>query len=204
MPYNPAVHHRRSIRMKGYDYTQPGAYFITICTHRREWLFGHVRHGEMQLSPLGCVVAARWQALPRTFRVRLDEWVVMPNHVHGIIWIVQGETASSAGAGAAAPQTRVGNDGRPRGPARGSVGAIVGNLKSVSTRRSNRIRRTPGARLWQRGYWEHIVRDKWALRRIRAYIRNNPRRWERDRNRRRPKRPSRRSLGLRLCHVREE
>jgi REP element-mobilizing transposase RayT len=208
MSYNPVVHHRRSIRLPGHDYTQPGAYYITICTHRREWLFGNVVDGAMRLSPWGQVVAARWRVIPRTFRhVKLDEWVVMPNHVHGIIWIVEHGTVSAVkvdGAEAGhVPPPSADNDGRPRGVAPGSVGAIVGSLKSVATRRINRIRRAPGAHLWQRGYWEHIVRNEYDLERIRDYIRANPTRWERDRNRgrRRVEDEVEACLGLQLRYV---
>jgi len=180
MSYDPAVHHRRSIRLPEYDYTQAGAYYISICTYRRAWLFGDVVDGEMRLSRLGQVVAARWQAIPRTFRcARLDEWVVMPNHVHGILCLVDDETepAGEVEVAAEVSQPCTGDDGRPRGPAPGSVGAIVGSFKSVATRRINRIRRSPGARLWLRGYWESIVCSERNLERVRAYIRNNPRRW---------------------------
>ncbi len=89
MPYDPKKHHRRSIRLKGYDYTQPGAYFITICTQNRECLFGEVVDGRMVLNELGQVARECWLAIPDHFpHSRLDEFVIMPNHVHGIIWIV--------------------------------------------------------------------------------------------------------------------
>jgi putative transposase len=211
MSYNPVLHHRRSIRLPGYDYTQAGAYYITICTHRRECLFGDVIDGRMCLSRLGKVVAARWKAIPRTFRhVELDEWVVMPDHVHGVIWIVDhGDDVSAVSVDAAsavdAPLPRT-DDGRPRGAAPGSVGAIVGNVKSVGSRRINRIRRAPGTRVWQRGYWEHIVHSERDLEQIRAYIRANPARWERDRSgrRRHAKETFERRLGLRLRYVQGE
>jgi len=92
MPTAPERHHRRSIRLKGYDYTRPGAYFITICTHNREPLFGRVVDGEMVLNALGEIV---WEEWFRSARIRdeielfPDEFVVMPNHVHGIVWIVE-------------------------------------------------------------------------------------------------------------------
>ena len=89
MPYDPGRHHRRSIRLRGYDYTSAGAYFITICAHRRECLFGEVVDGVMRLNVYGRVVDACWQAIPDHFpHVMLDVYVIMPNHVHGIIAIV--------------------------------------------------------------------------------------------------------------------
>ena len=88
MKYNPAKHHRRSIRLPNYDYTAPGVYFITICVHQHECLFGEVVGGEMMLNPLGHLVQSRWRLIPRQFsRVNLDDFVVMPNHMHAIVTI---------------------------------------------------------------------------------------------------------------------
>ncbi len=89
MPYDRNKHHRRSTRLKGYDYTSAGAYFITICTHQRECLFGEIVQGEMQLNDFGQIAMDCWQTIPDHFsdRVRLDEFVIMPNHVHGILVI---------------------------------------------------------------------------------------------------------------------
>ena len=176
-PYDPNRHHRRSIRLKGYDYTQPGAYFVTICTHERAHLFGRVVDGEMVLNAWGEIVRDEWF---RTADIRAnvelyaDEFVVMPNHVHGIIWIVE------TGVGATrqvAPTTD-----RPRGPVSGSLGAIIGQYKSAVTRRINIQRNTPGGRVWQRNYYEHIIRTQRALHAIRRYIADNPRRWHLDRH----------------------
>ena len=91
--YDPQRHHRRSIRLQGYDYTQPGAYFITICTHEREPLFGDVVGGEMHLNDAGRIAEQCWLDIPNHFpHVELDEFVIMPNHVHGILWIVDDVT----------------------------------------------------------------------------------------------------------------
>lgn len=193
--YNPDKHHRRSIRLRGYDYAQAGAYFVTIVTYEREPLFGDVGNGDVQLNAYGQVAATTWQRIPRHFpRVQLDAWVVMPNHVHGIIVIVGG----GGGRGDAFRSGRSGNVGAalrelpavsemldgecvtPTGPPSGSLGAIVGNFKSVTTRRINRMRRTPGAPVWQRNYYEHIVRNERELNAIRRYIHDNPARWSDD------------------------
>jgi putative transposase len=295
--FDPSRHHRRSIRLPGYDYRSAGAYFVTICTHQRELLF--------EDPVLRRVAEALWQRIPRHFpHVQLDAWVVMPNHVHGIL-VIAGDTTrgeasqenvpstdpmvssgtESAGqliAGDASPlrqrgagsspenvssmdviapgeadlaeQAVVGDtsrgeasaenvpsmdplasDGtvsaeqgvtgdaspllphrragsspenvssmdviapgetdsaeqsiagdasplreRPTGLAPGSLGAIVGNFKSVTARRINRVRGTPGAPVWQRNYYEHVVRDERALNAIRQYIADNPARWAWD------------------------
>ncbi len=196
--YDPERHHRRSIRLAGYDYTGQGAYFVTLCTHEREPLFGQVVAGEMVLNEWGAIVQQCWQAIPHHFlHTRLDEFVVMPNHVHGIIWIVDdvGVGASSSGvpgasgmgemvgATHASPLPGVGRTASdaPCGPKRGSIGAIVGSFKSAVTKRINEARGTPGAPLWQRNYYEHIIRNDRALALIRRYIRENPQRWHLDR-----------------------
>lgn len=197
MPYDPLFHHRRSIRLPGYDYTRAGAYFVTLCTWNRECLFGEVAGGEMVLSRFGQIAAQKWQEIPRHFpNTALDEWVVMPNHLHGIVWILEDDAPTSnrrdpgPPADHPAPVMRdaesldtAGNDDWPHGPPPGSLGAIVGNFKSVTTRRINRMRHIRGGRVWQRGYWERIVRDERALENIRRYIHNNPARWAEDEER---------------------
>ena len=185
---------RRSIRLKGYDYSQPGAYFITICTANRACLFGEVVDGNMQLNPMGHIARQCWLAIPDHFpNTALDEFIIMPNHVHGIIWIVEkpnvenddandaivGATHAIVGATHASPLHTQPNP--PRGPKRQSIGAIVGSYKSAVTKRINERRNTPGATVWQRNYYEHVIRNDESLNRIRQYILENPIRWHLDR-----------------------
>ena len=198
--YDPTRHHRRSIRLRGYDYAQPGGYFVTICTYNREPLFGHVENGEMVLNEYGEMVRDEWfrsAEIRGEIELFPDEFVVMPNHIHGIVWIVKtdepagyGENARpTVGAHGRAP-TVVRATGRsplqipparPRGPAARSLGSFVAGLKSAVTKRINEIRGTPGAPVWQRNYYEHVIRNDDALNRIRAYIETNPLRWMLDR-----------------------
>jgi len=188
MEYDAAKHHRRSIRLPGYDYRSPGAYFVTICVQGGECRLGEVVDGEMRLNEWGEIASDYWLRIPDHFdHVQLDAWVVMPNHMHGIVLIVgrgevSPETTSLADdpkPGEADPQDKEsGMDASPLQP--GSLGAIIGNYKSVSTRRINRVRGAPGTRFWQRNYWEHIIRDERSLNRIREYIQNNPARWAED------------------------
>jgi putative transposase len=183
--------HRRSIRLPGYDYTQPGAYFVTICTQDGECLFDD--------PVLRRVAETMWQRIPSHFgQVSVDASVVMPNHMHGILIItdtavvgarhtetdsghtdqlpvVYGESSPANPAGNASPLPRV-----PPGAPSGSLGAIIGNYKSVTTRRINQIRKTPGIMVWQRNYYEHIIRTERAMKAIRRYIINNPARWHLD------------------------
>lgn len=207
MPYDPTRHHRRSIRLEGYDYTQPGAYFITLCVQNRECLFGAVVEGEMRLNEWGEIAREEWFTTARLRPyVRLDEreFVVMPNHVHGIIWIVDDDDAGDNVGGNAMVGAQntvtvtvvVGVVGAQRRCAPtvtaptttiqsinvtpGSLGAIIRAFKSAATRRINAARGTPGADVWQRNYYERIIRDEPALGAIRRYIADNPLRWHLD------------------------
>jgi len=193
MPYDPEKHHRRSIRLPGYDYAQPGAYFVTICTKDRLCLFGEVVDGEMRLNNIGRVVKEGWfrsADIRQEVQLFPDEFVVMPNHVHGIIWIINDDDDVGATRRVAPTRWvahRVGATRRvaptdpPRGPASGSIGAIIGQFKSITTKRINALRDMPGAPVWQRNYYEHIIRDERSLHRIREYIATNSLRWHLDR-----------------------
>jgi putative transposase len=170
--------HRRSIRLKGYDYTQAGAYFVTICTKDRACLFGDVADGVMRLNQMGHIVRQCWLAIPNHVpHVLLDEFVVMPNHVHGIIVIMP---THDVGATYASPLQNDDTPTRPRGPQPRSVASIVGSFKSAAAKRINEQRGTPGAPIWQRNYYEHIIRDDESLNLIRNYIADNPLRWQID------------------------
>ena len=167
MPSNPKHPGRRSIRLAGYDYAQPGAYFVTICTQDRRPLLAHIDAGGHALTPIGQVVARCWLALPRHFpHVTLDAWVLMPDHLHGIAVL------HAAGELPIPPASN-----RPNGTHPDSLNAIIQNFKSVSTRKVNQRRQMPRAAFWQRNYYEHIIRDEADLQRIRRYIENNPARW---------------------------
>jgi putative transposase len=189
MSYNPDTHRRRSSRLKGYDYTQAGAYFVTICAYQRECLFGQLENGLVASSNYGRIAERCWKVLPRDFpRVELDVFVVMPNHLHGIIVLTARHTAGRGEAFIQRPQKQLRPSLANASPLRqahgtqpGSVAAIMQNFKSVSTRKINRSRATPGMPVWQRDYYEHIIRDEDDLCRIREYIVNNPLQWEVDR-----------------------
>ena len=167
-------HHRRSIRLKGYDYAQAGAYFITVVTYDRECLFGDVVENEMRLSDYGSIVQDEWtkSAVLRP-RVMLDAFVVMPNHVHGIIAL-----ADDDGRGTLQRAPTFERFGKPTSD---SIPTILRLFKSATTKRINEMRETPGMPVWQRNYYEHIVRNESSLDRIRQYIFDNPARWAIDR-----------------------
>ncbi len=183
MRYDPK-HHRRSIRLKGFDYTREGAYFVTICTQNQACLFGEIVNGQMQLSDVGEVADTCWRAIPEHFpRVVLDAFVIMPNHVHGIIWI---GLANRVNVGAKnlsplpppPPRPSQRDTSAFRSPSK-TVGSIVRGFKIGVTKwvRSNKNFYT----VWQRNYYEHIIRNDTALNRLRQYITDNPARWEDDR-----------------------
>lgn len=168
MPYNSRRHDRRSIRLLGYDYTQVGVYFVTICTAHHAPVLGRVVGGSFEPSPIGALVAACWCALPGHFtNLTLDTWVLMPDHVHGII--VLSGTAASYVLSTKFPA--------PNGTRPNSLGAIIQNFKSVSTRRANTCRRVCGEQLRQRNYDESIIRHARHLAAARQYIERNPKRW---------------------------
>jgi putative transposase len=179
MTDTPATHHRRSIRLRGYDYSQAGAYFITICTHNRECLFGEIVDGEMRLRPFGRIVTEQWNDIPSRFPVVApDAFTVMPNHIHGIIVIV--------GAPLAGAQSMTGGYTRATARVAPTTGDIIGAYKSLCVHHCLKWINLNAStlilgQLWQRNYWEHIIRNETELNRIREYIRNNPAQWESDR-----------------------
>jgi putative transposase len=168
---------RQSVRLPGYDYAQTGAYFITIVTQNRICLLGNIIDDQLILSDAGHIVQSVWKELPEHFAATAtDTFVVMPNHVHGIIHI--GNETKPVGAQHAAPS---GGIGLSRSNVRaGSLGAIVRSLKSAVTKRYNEKHAPSGFGLWQRNYYEHVIRDENSLIRIREYIATNPARWSID------------------------
>ena len=188
MNHNPDIRHRRSNRLKGYHYSRPGAYFLTIATQDRLCLFGDIIDGDMRLKDAGEMALAVWERLPGRFPgIETDAFVVMPNHIHGILVIDEPVGASPVDAP---------NGGRPTGtrattrvaPTLGpsTLGNVVGAYKSLTTVAYIRGIRTLAwapfkRRLWQRNYYEHIVRDDESLDRIRQYILDNPAQWAFDR-----------------------
>ena len=179
--YDPQIHHRHSIRLRGWDYTSTAGYFVTICTHERECLFGAIANGHLRYSREGKVAARCWEAIPDHFaHVILGRWVVMPNHVHGILvfGVAGAQVGAQVGAQHAAPL--------PDSPSvphvvPGSLGAVIRSYKAAVTREINVMDAIPGRKVWQRNYWDHIIRDDNGLWRIQEYIANNPARWQSDR-----------------------
>jgi putative transposase len=162
----PSTHdlpQRKQTRLAGYDYAQLGWYYITLCTQGGACIFGSVLDGRVVYNDAGTVVETAWQ---RSFDLRaeltLDSWVLMPNHVHAVVVIrptAETETRHSASL-------------KPR-----SLSSFIAGFKGASARAVNNIRRTPGRPVWQRGYYEHVVRTEEALDEIRKYIMGNPLAW---------------------------
>lgn len=163
--------------------SQPGAYFVTICTHNRECLFGKIFDSEMRLNEWGVITARCWAEIPSHFpNTSLDAFIVMPNHVHGII--IMGMRNDPVGARHAVPlqstgasQSCVEQFGKP---VPGSIPTIIRSFKSAVTRQINELCDTPGAPIWQSNYYEHVIRDQESLHRIQAYIARNPTQWDQD------------------------
>ena len=182
--FNPDIHHRRSIRLKGYDYSQAGAYFVTICVHDRECLFGEIVDGEMRMRQFGHIVAAEWiRTAELRPEIELGEYVVMPNHFHGIVLITDtsyngeccGDGAHCRGTARRAPtEEQFGK------PVAGSLPTIIRSFKAAVTKRINEFRESPGLPVWQRNYHEHIIRNEADYNRIAEYVIANPQRWIED------------------------
>ena len=154
-------HSRKRLRLSGYDYAQPGAYFLTMCVQRRECLLGHVSHGEMHLNEYGRIAVDCWSTLSHHYPyAELDAFVIMPNHVHGILFIRAGLKPA---------------------PTNHPITEIVRAFKTFSAKRINQLRNTPGLSVWQRNFYEHVIRDGLSLQRIREYIETNQQRWGLDR-----------------------
>jgi REP element-mobilizing transposase RayT len=191
---------KNSLRLQNFDYTQPGNYFITICTYDRLHLFGKVVKGEMILNLFGRIAEYHWQRIPNHFKnAQLLDFCVMPHHIHGIICLTNKyDNGTSVVVGVkhckqkfssfnnniasnASPlhdQPQQFHKLRQNGTIPGSIPAIIQNFCSITTRKINRIRKTPGSKVWQRGYYDHINRNDIELLNIRNYIINNPLNWK--------------------------
>jgi putative transposase len=206
MTYNPKLHHRKSIRLKGYDYAQEGLYFITICCQDRANLFGHIENGEMVLNDAGRMVEFEWMNLKNRFpQIELHEFVTMPNHFHAILEIVGATLVVAQNVVApndivpqknTVPQNDtvknnkniVKNEKRqPQGiaPIAKTVGDITAAFKSITTVEyirgvKNNDWKSFNGKIWQRNYWEHIIRNDADYQRISEYIIKNPQKWEQD------------------------
>ena len=183
-------HHRRSIRLPNYDYSQPGAYYVTIVTWHREFLFGEVVDGQMRLNKAGEIVQWEWLELPKRLHfIVLGAFVVMPNHFHGILIFhanagaTRQELIKEHSGNVSFPHVATeGIDGSPlpRGPEPASLGAIIGQFKSRVTKRLWKISSLKGTPIWQRNYYEHIIRNAQDLQNKTNYIEANPMLWDED------------------------
>ena len=205
MTNNPSEHHRRSIRLKGYDYSQAGLYFITICVQNRECLFGEIvgaslvdaqnMDAKMILNDAGKMVQSEWIKLQERFtNIALHEYIVMPNHFHAILEIVGATIVVAQNdldiQNVVVAQNKNGEcniQGQPQGiaPTGKTVGDMVGAFESITTVEyirgvKNNNWQTFDKKLWQRNYWEHIIRNEQSYLKISEYIVNNPANWSND------------------------
>ena len=178
MNYNPDIHHRRSIRLTEYDYSQAGLYFITICTQNRECIFGEIvddGKGTMicALNEYGGIAEKEWiKTSAIRPNIRLDVFVIMPNHIHGIIEI---NAADGKGTMHRAPTAE--QFGKPTS---NTIPTIIRGYKSSVTKQINILRNKPGVPVWQRNYYEHIIRNEKSCYQISEYIQTNPLKWQND------------------------
>lgn len=198
--YNPHIHHRRSIRLKGYDYSQEGLYFITICVQDRACLFGKIANGKMALNDVGIIAENFWSEIPGHFpHAELHEYIIMPNHVHGIIEIIEkqhGVPDMRPSHGVALPDNNDITVGTSHGmsqsngmsqppninqfgkPVSGSVSVIINQYKSSVKRWCNKNGHPYFQ--WQSRFHDHVIRDEQSHQRISDYIVNNPAKWADD------------------------
>lgn len=163
-------HH--SIRLRNVDYSEPGFYFVTICSHKKQCIFGCIRNSSSSLTELGRILSESWESIPTHFSsVSSLEFVVMPNHIHGILQIER-----EIGRNVTVPQRKENSAAFVRS---GSLGAILRSFKSAVTKRA-RIELSFQEEIWQRNYYERILRPGRELMNARAYIRKNPKEWEWD------------------------
>ncbi|MBL7794389.1 MAG: hypothetical protein JNK77_18800 [Saprospiraceae bacterium] len=206
MKYNPAIHHRASTRLKGYDYSRPGIYFVTACAYKRRCIFGEIEQGQMVFNEFGLIAQNQWFKLPERFpNIELGEFIVMPNHIHGIIIIHPYPVGARF---TLAPEPRFTPAPEPRfTPAPGratarvaptvaptvpptvaptvppTVGEIIGAYKSLVSNEILKIFKSKNQRMgkiWQRNYHDRIIRDKASVNRVGIYIKNNPAKWKED------------------------
>ena len=179
--YNPKIHHRRSIRLKGRDYSQEGYYFVTICTKNKIECFGKIINGRMVLNEHGGIVNQCWHDLPNHYHnCRLDEFTIMPNHIHGIVIIDNSDTEMNSVVGTGCV-VGTGLKPVPTGIKQYSLSEIIRGLKTFSSRKINEQNPNLTFR-WQKSFYDHIIRNEKSLDKIREYIRNNPPQWELDKN----------------------
>jgi len=184
--YKPNIHHRRSIRLKGYDYSQAGLYFITICIQNRLCLFGEIDDGAMVLNNAGEMVHGQWLALADRFHtVELDEFIVMPNHFHGIIELIPGHSDIGQPQGIAPTGAQSSIEQITTTEISPAIGDVIGAFKSLSTNDyiagvKQKNWQPFDQKLWQRNYYEHVIRSEQSYLDIVEYIRNNPLKWAED------------------------
>lgn len=172
-------HDRQTIRLRGFDYSQPGAYFLTFCTSERAYLFGGIRGKEMRLNDLGRVALECWNEIPVHFPfVDLDEFVIMPNHMHGILWIRDHNT-SGRGTIYCTPTNCAPTPEGFGKPVHGSIPTIVRTFKAAVTRFARQRTLYLGS-VWQRNYYERIIHGDSELNTVRRYIVDNPLKWDED------------------------
>ncbi|MFN4844547.1 MAG: transposase [Dolichospermum sp.] len=192
MTYNPDIHKRQSIRLKGYDYSQSGLYFITICCYQRECLFGNIMNSQIILNNFGQLIKEEWlKSAEIRKEIEFDDFVIMPNHFHGIVIINQEINSdfmkndvdfqdNNVGANGRAPLQQI-QSSRPKISMKPkSISSLIAGFKSATTKKINIIRNTPQNPVWQRNYYDHIIRNDESLARIREYVQNNPLSWEND------------------------
>ena len=187
MKYNPDQHKRQSIRLKGYDYSRSGFYFITICCYQRECLFGKITDGQIKLNNFGELVKQEWlKSAEIRKEIELGEFVIMPNHFHAIVIIDRNAGTMNLGANGRSTLQKINHSSEIQSSKQAismkpkSLSSLIAGFKSATTKKINMIRETPQNPVWQRNYYDNIIRNDESLDKIREYVQNNPLSWEND------------------------
>ncbi|MEQ9090551.1 MAG: transposase [Balneola sp.] len=175
------LHDRQSMRLQGYDYSRPGFYFITICAQNMEHIFGDIIGGKMQLNECGEIAWHYWNTIENRYpNTHVDEFIIMPNHVHGIIEIVN-ENPFVGAIHESPLRTEINTELYRKNRRKMLIPKIIGWYKMNTAKQINQVRQTPGQKSWQRNYYDHIIRNEESLFHIREYIKHNPENWNKDR-----------------------
>ena len=181
MQFNPEIHHRRSIRLANYDYSQTGFYFITLCTYQKQYLFGEIINDEMRLNQIGKVVQQEWlNSATIRQEIELDEWIIMPNHLHGIVIINNTDKNCATNLNQGATNLNQGASLAPLHRKPKSLSSFIAGFKSAVTKKVRSMSKIPDFVVWQRNFYESVIKDDIHLDNTRLYIQNNPVNWHQD------------------------
>jgi putative transposase len=177
----PTLPERKRLRLPTFDYSSQGGYYVTICTHGRLPILANIADGQSVLTDEGRIVSESWSKLPSKYPiVIIDEFVIMPNHIHGILFLQPSDELTCRGGLRSSATRPLADMSVPCNPAIVSLSEVIRYFKTTTAKQINILRDTRGQPVWQRNYYEHIIRNEGDLQNIRRYIDDNPAQWAYD------------------------